>query len=111
MTHYTRTKCGCSISLVIGINTKLSGSRDLVNLNQVAAGIIEHGRGGHAHVGGFHRELHTQTFQPIVFFLNTADLESRIGDPIPHESFIKRLHGWVSGVWLENQLRSIGIFR
>ena len=55
---------------------------DLKDLDQVPAGVIQDGRGGHPHVGRLHRELHAQVLQAGVLLLDVIDLEGRERNPV-----------------------------
>jgi len=50
-------------------------ARQLGQLNEVAAGVIQHGNGREGHVGGRHRELAAAGLDPLVVALNVVGVE------------------------------------
>lgn len=78
----------------------LSCACDLIDLNKIAAGIVENGYACHTHISWLHRKFHPQLFKAIIFLLNIINLEGRIRDPVLNERGFKRFHGRVISIRL-----------
>src|SRR5258706_3252172 len=86
-------------------------ARNLINLYQIAAGIIVYRRGRHAHVRWLHCKLHAELLHAFILTLNIADLKGRERNSILHERFLECFHSGITRVGFEQQLRAIGLFR
>jgi hypothetical protein len=68
------------------------------DLDQVAAGVIEHGRGDRLHLERLLCEPDPQRPQSVVLGFDAVDGERRIGNAVIDERLLERLAaGWPSG--------------
>jgi hypothetical protein len=77
------------------------------DLDEVAAGVIEHGGGDRTHGGGFLGESHPLSEEPSVFPADVLYGEHHERNPVGGERVLERANGRVL-VGLENQLGAIG---
>src|SRR4051812_34184434 len=110
-TDLQRTISGLSLDLanheLASSCTHFLGSSNLMDLDEVTAGIIEDGHGCHSHVCWLHRKLHTQLFQSGILFLNVINLKCRERYPVLKQRLFERFHCRVISVWLKKQLGAV----
>src|SRR3972149_11970159 len=85
--------------------------RRLINLDQITAGIVEYGLGCRPHLSGRHRKSDAQAFQFFVLSLDVFYLKSGDGDAVFDQRFFESSHGWIVGIRLPQQLRTVWGFR
>ena len=80
----------------------------LRDLDEVAAGVVEHGDGDRAHLDGLHREPHAEPPEPRRLGDDVVHGERRAGDAVADQRRLVGLGGRV-GVGLEQQLGAVRI--
>jgi hypothetical protein len=101
-----------TINLIVSVfdSKPLLMGIELVNLYEIAAGVIQDSRGGHSHICRLHRKFHTKMPHLFILLLDIADLERCKQYSVLHKSFFERFHRRVTGVWLQQQLCALWFF-
>ena len=84
--------------------------RELDDLDEVAAGVVEDRRGDAAHLGRLLGESHALRPEPIELLLDVVDGEGGRRDPVLDQGLLVRLDGRVPGGF-EQELGSVRLFR
>jgi len=83
----------------------------LINLDQIATGVVEHSNLDSCSLNRFLREPDAQVSKSNELGIKVVDLERRKGYAIFEQRLFQRFHRWIPGVRLQYQLSSINTLR